>query len=580
MAKAVVVATMGFFVRKNYRPARVPKTQVLSDSPTGKEREMKFTRYTVTSWIKRNVVLLLLCVATLGAAYTILTDQHHKFSLPSKFHRLEASKREVSSAPVPPIAPKPEVTEKAAGQERKSSGAPSDRGRDRSKAPSSDASTFNLKSTTGEPLPWKWVNENELWRRTYPKEVLDKYNGGEPVRPEITWFERRTVQDRLDFSKYINCTERKRELPTLDGLKMKSKLQVNDFIVHQGNYERLGKGAETNRTDRVRNVELLPVDGESVLLSRRWGTCAIVGNSGHLHFSEFTKSIDSHDTVIRVNQAPAFRYSRRVGTKTTHKVLNRLWTRTYRNSRGMKHGEVLPMEKDITFIVTRANTQEFELLQDYLSETRPDVQLLYMSSRATSMAQPLLAGYREKLCEAGHGPYQGLLVPSSGYVIIYFLMNLCDSVSVYDFGVKPIKDGPQAYPYHYYTGVGSRKVGDNVHSFDSEEMLLKQLGREGKIEFCMYRSPKNDTYNWSCGCRYEDVEDCRPDPLPKEMKDSEDCTPEDCETRQERQERTRTSKRRTKQRVKEREARDAERSKRRERERAAAEDKADAGPVV
>lgn len=159
-------------------------------------------------------------------------------------------------------------------------------------------------------------------------------------------------------------------------------------------------------------------------------------------------------------------------------------------------------------------------------------------------------------------------------------MNLCDSVSVYGFGVKPIKDGPQAYPYHYYTGVGSRKVGDNVHSFDSEEMLLKQLGREGKIEFCMYRSPKNDTYNWSCGCRYEDVEDCRPDPLPKEMKDSEDCTPEDCETRQERQERTRTSKRRTKQRVKEREARDAERRKRRERERAAAEDKADAGPVV
>ena len=53
MAKAAVVAaTMGFFVRKNYRPARVPKTQVLSDSPTGKEREMKFTRYTVTSWIK------------------------------------------------------------------------------------------------------------------------------------------------------------------------------------------------------------------------------------------------------------------------------------------------------------------------------------------------------------------------------------------------------------------------------------------------------------------------------------------------------------------------------------------------
>ena len=61
---------------------------------------------------------------------------------------------------------------------------------------------------------------------------------------------------------------------------------------------------------------------------------------------------------------------------------------------------------DLTLIVTRANTQEFELLQDYVSENRPDVKLMYMSSRATSMAQPLLAGYREKLCAAGYGPLQ------------------------------------------------------------------------------------------------------------------------------------------------------------------------------
>ena len=559
---------MGFFIRKNYRPAKVPK-KILSDSPTGKERDIKLTRYSLTSWLKRNLVLLLICLVSIGTVYVVLTNQHTKFSLPPRRpqHHGEQKGSEVERSEV-----RVQINARREGgqaqPEAKARAQPrpqANRKQNRTRGSSVIRDSFNLKTSSGENLPWKWANEGGLWRRRYPKEVLDKYNGGEFTRPEITWFERRTVQDRLDFQKYINCTEQRKGLPNLEGLKLKSKLQLNNFIVHQGNFERLGKGPDTNRTDRVRNVELLPPDGESVLLSRKWGSCAIVGNSGHLHFSEYIKSIDSHDTVVRVNQAPSEHYSRRVGRKTTHRVLNRLWTRTYRNRKGVKHGEILPMEQDITLIVTRANTQEFELLQDYVIETRPDVKLLYMSSRATSMAQPLLAGYREKLCEAGYGPYRGLLVPSSGYVIIYFLMNLCDSVSVYGFGVKDIKDGPQNYPYHYYKGVGMRKVGDDVHSFDSEEMLLKQLGREDVIKFCMYRSPKNDTNNWACGCQYEDIEMCRPDPMPKEVKDSDDCTPEDCETREEKHQKKSESKRRERYRLREREKRAQERSKARER---------------
>ena len=141
-------------------------------------------------------------------------------------------------------------------------------------------------------------------------------------------------------------------------------------------------------------------------------------------------------------------------------------------------------------------------------------------------------------------------------------------MSVYGFGVTPIKGGPQTYPYHYYKGVGMRKVGDSVHTFDTEEMLLKQLGREKAIEFCMYRTPKNDTYNWSCGCQKADLEECRPDPQPSEIKDSDDCTVEDCETKEEKQERRANLKRTQRKRGREREARDLERRERRERERA------------
>ena len=50
---------------------------------------------------------------------------------------------------------------------------------------------------------------------------------------------------------------------------------------------------------------------------------------GLLRLSAYGKSIDSHETIVRVNQAPMRGYSRRVGLRVTHRVLNRLWTRNY-----------------------------------------------------------------------------------------------------------------------------------------------------------------------------------------------------------------------------------------------------------
>eukprot|EP00959_Pyramimonas_sp_CCMP1952_P263008 5499796-Pyramimonas_sp.AAC.1 len=43
-----------------------------------------------------------------------------------------------------------------------------------------------------------------------------------------------------------------------------SKVTVNDFIVHQGNYERFGKGEDANRTDAIRHPDELPFDGAEI----------------------------------------------------------------------------------------------------------------------------------------------------------------------------------------------------------------------------------------------------------------------------------------------------------------------------
>ena len=45
----------------------------------------------------------------------------------------------------------------------------------------------------------------------------------------------------------------------------------------------------------------------------------------------YGESVDSHDVVMRMNQAPTRGYVDKVGRKTTHRLLNRLWTLAYTN---------------------------------------------------------------------------------------------------------------------------------------------------------------------------------------------------------------------------------------------------------
>jgi hypothetical protein len=40
------------------------------------------------------------------------------------------------------------------------------------------------------------------------------------------------------------------------------------------------------------------------------------------------------------------------------------------------------------------------------------------------MSQPFLSQYRERLCKAGWGPYKGLLVPSSGLVVVQMMQQV------------------------------------------------------------------------------------------------------------------------------------------------------------
>lgn len=345
---------------------------------------------------------------------------------------------------------------------------------------------------------WRWTGS--LWQ------VSDRRAAG-VSEAAAAWFERRSVQERLSFDRFIDCARHSdaadsdspqgteetgtkgerggegRAIVGLDGINLKPLADnLDDVVVHRGNRARLGKGSEAPRQERIANALRLPASG-AFLRERRWGSCALVGSSGSLRRGPaHGAAIDSHDVVVRLNQAPTWGYTRWVGSKTSHRVFNRLWTRAYRTSGGVTRGMALPLEPGVSLLVTRATGQEFELLRDHVADAwgRRDVEVWYLSSRAPSAAGAVLREHRARSCAAGVGPRAGLNVPSSGLVAVVLLMHICDRVDVYGLGggvadsgwTGDDDDGNRSTaagagagagtetvdPYHYYKGEGTAGV--------------------------------------------------------------------------------------------------------------------------
>ena len=131
-------------------------------------------------------------------------------------------------------------------------------------------------------------------------------------------------------NKWRSATTRKQShaignapLPDLDALPVfMSKEKLMDVFVTQKNYEKLllqyaskKKGQDAQFLEARKSF---PTDVSFLSQKYDFSSCAVVGNSGTLLNGTFGNAIDSHSTVIRINQAMTNRkYQRHVGSKTT-----------------------------------------------------------------------------------------------------------------------------------------------------------------------------------------------------------------------------------------------------------------------
>mmetsp|Transcript_17342 Transcript_17342/g.33383 ORF Transcript_17342/g.33383 Transcript_17342/m.33383 type:complete len:404 (+) Transcript_17342:152-1363(+) len=270
--------------------------------------------------------------------------------------------------------------------------------------------------------------------------------------------------------------------PGLEGLpvQLPARVPLADVFLHQGNVQHLfprGLAASTSRHLRR--------EGAAAWGARGFRSCALVGNSGNLLHAKYGAMIDRHDAVMRLNQAPVSGYEDHVGSKTTFRLLNNLWLHRYSQSvtsASTREDSLqppspteLPMERGATIILTRFTREEAEQFTDFWDKKR-DISLLLLSSRVVSVVRQLLIQYRERMCQAGYGPYQGGTAPTSGLVGIYLLLQHCESVTAYGFGLSLDEKAKKYSNYHYYASYGARRSGNmESHSFEAELALMREL---------------------------------------------------------------------------------------------------------
>ena len=391
-----------------------------------------------------------------------------------------------------------------------------------------EESTNEANGNGGARVPhgegWKYSSWTKTWK------VKDIEKTGIETEENAVWFSRKSVQNRLDFSKFIDCKREAEEEEENDGndtkattrtsfnegaLKLLNALHQEQLAVTQKNYQVHG----FNDTDKKRIAELFPPHSPFVLWKKHGPssrliqpTCALVGNGGELRKFNYGDAIDSHDLVVRLNQAPTMGHAVWVGRKTTHRTLNRLWTRHYtRIPHHIYRGFVLPLERNLRLVTLRSDKDEFTKLHDKVRAERKDASVTYLTTTPIRHAKFLLEKFREEECVKKHkGPYFGGNVPSTGLAMFMVMSKTCSVVDLYGFGESKSggeeedekeEDPAAAYKYHYYKTSGNRAVGDDVHCFECERLMLKKMYDENVILGSFCGGSEKQKGDYACGCR-------------------------------------------------------------------------------
>ena len=203
-------------------------------------------------------------------------------------------------------------------------------------------------------------------------------------------------------------------------------------------------------------------------------TCAVVGNSGILLKEEYGELIDSHDFIIRFNQATTENYEKHVGSRTDLRLVNgHMFGCLMPNSSHLiKEHKELFSKFDPEFIlkikneaVLIKNNVDINTLPPYVLETleRNGCLLHLLSKETLSLLSQSLK-------------MKGSIEPSTGMVGVFLAEQAFKEVSC--FGFSFYEESWESR--HYYENL--KPYDQSVcHSFNLEKDWMLGLHKQNKI---------------------------------------------------------------------------------------------------
>ncbi|XP_038900671.1 beta-1,6-galactosyltransferase GALT29A isoform X2 [Benincasa hispida] len=217
----------------------------------------------------------------------------------------------------------------------------------------------------------------------------------------------------------------------------------------------------------------------SVGSDQRYSSCAVVGNSGILLNSDYGKLIDSHEIVIRLNNAKTDNYESKVGSKTSVSFINSNILHLCARREGCFCHPYGPNVPTVMYICQPVHFMDYTICngshKSPLLITDPSFDALcsrivkyYSVKRFVEVTGKSL----EEWSSAHEGP---LFHYSSGMQAVMLAVGICDKVSIFGFG-KSV-----SAKHHYHT---NQKAELGLHDYEAEYAFYYDLiARPQRIPF-------------------------------------------------------------------------------------------------
>lgn len=194
--------------------------------------------------------------------------------------------------------------------------------------------------------------------------------------------------------------------------------------------------------------------------------CAVVGNSGNLRGSGYGPDVDGHNFIMRMNQAPTVGFEQDVGSRTTHHFM---YPESARNLPANVSFVLVPFKAlDLLWIASALSTGQIRFTY------APVKSFLRVDKEKVQIYNPAFFKYIHDHWTEHHGRY-----PSTGMLVLFFALHVCDEVNVYGFGADSRGNWHHYWENNRYAGE-FRKTG--VHDADFEAHIIDMLVQARKIE--------------------------------------------------------------------------------------------------